>query len=340
MNNAKRRILIVGPAWLGDMVMAQPLFTILKQQHPDCSIDIIAPSWTRPLLAHMPEIDKTIDIPLTHGELGLTTRFGLGKTLRDNGYHQAYVLPNSWKSALVPWFARILKRTGYIGEARYGLLNDTRRFDRKQLPMMAQRFAALAMKQGDSLPKPLPHPALQVDEAARAETLAVFKLKTDKPILALCPGAEYGPAKKWPVSYFAKIAKVRGQQGWQIWLLGSKADKAEAIQIIEQAGEHCLDMTGRTSISQAIDLLSLASQVVTNDSGLMHIAAALGRPLVALFGSTDPAFTPPLSESAKVLRLGLECSPCLKRECPLGHMRCLVDLKPESVLRVLDGLNT
>jgi heptosyltransferase-2 len=339
MNTPIRQVLIVGPSWVGDMVMAQSLFRVLKQRHPAIYIDVLAPAWSRPLLTRMPEIRNALAQPLGHGELKLTRRYQLGRSLRASGYEWSIVLPNSFKSALVPFWARIPQRTGYIGELRLGVLNDVRRLDKARLPMTVQRFMALGLPPGDPLPKdPFPTPHLTVEAAAVARSLECLGLRPPARLLALCPGAEFGPAKRWPPEYFAEIARRKQAQGWAVWVFGSVRDANATRVVCELAGKGCENLAGRTHLDEAIDLLSLASVVLTNDSGLMHIAVALNRPLVALYGSSDPRFTPPLSRAARIEYLGLPCSPCFKPTCPLGHLDCLKKLKPDRVMASLDQL--
>lgn len=330
------KILVVGPSWVGDMVMAQSLFITLKQQQPDCVIDVLAPGWSRPLLERMPEVNAAIDMPLGHGEFGLGKRHQLGKKLRAKHYSQVIVLPNSWKSALVPFFTGAPKRTGYVGELRYGLLNDARKLDKSVLSMTVQRFCALAFAPDAPQPPPIPTPMLSISDAGVESALNKHGLDKVQPIMALCPGAEYGPAKRWPEEYYAEVARYWLEKGGQVWLFGSNKDKPVTAAINTQTDNRCVDLAGRTSLGEAIDLMSLATHVVSNDSGLMHVAASLGRSLVAIYGSSDPGFTPPLNEEAKVLRLGLDCSPCFKRECPLGHLKCLKDLLPAQVIAALE----
>jgi heptosyltransferase-2 len=219
---------------------------------------------------------------------------------------------------------------------RYGLLNDWRRLDKSRLSMTVQRFCALAYpKEYPELPE-TPLPALMVDPDNAFQAASDLGLKSEEaPISALCPGAEFGPAKQWPASHYAQLADHYGQLGWQIWLFGSEKDRPVCGDIQDAASTPCQNLAGKTSLAQAVDLLSLASAVVSNDSGLMHIAAALDRPLVALYGSSDPNFTPPLSPKAQVLSLGLECSPCFKRQCPLGHLDCLTRITPNAVADLL-----
>ncbi|WP_036995334.1 lipopolysaccharide heptosyltransferase II, partial [Pseudomonas donghuensis] len=285
------RILIIGPSWVGDMVMAQTLFQCLKQRHPECVIDVLAPEWSRPILERMPEVRQALSFPLGHGALELATRRRIGKSLAGQ-YDQAILLPNSLKSALVPFFAGIPKRTGWRGELRFGLLNDVRKLDKAKYPLMIERFMALAYPAGAELPQPYPRPRLQIQAQSRDAALAKFGLSLDRPVLALCPGAEFGEAKRWPSEHYAKVAESKIRQGWQVWLFGSKNDHAvgEAIRgrLIPGLREEASNLSGETSLAEAIDLLSCSDAVVSNDSGLMHVAAALNRPLVAVYGSPPP----------------------------------------------------
>jgi len=335
------RILIVGPSWVGDMVMAQTLFQCLKQRHAECEIDVLAPEWSRPILERMPEVRQALSFPLGHGVLDLATRRKLGKSLAGQ-YDQAILLPNSLKSALVPFFAGIPVRTGWRGEMRFGLLNDIRKLDKARYPLMIERFMALAFEPGAELPQPYPRPALQIDAASRDAALGKFALELDRPVLALCPGAEFGEAKRWPAEHYAKVAELKIRAGWQVWIFGSKNDHAVGEDIrsrlIPGLREEVSNLAGETSLAEAIDLLSCAGAVVSNDSGLMHVAAALNRPLVAVYGSTSPQFTPPLAEQVEIVRLGLECSPCFERTCRFGHYDCLGQLKPRPVIEALDRL--
>ena len=345
------------------MVMAQSLFITLKKAQPECKIDVLAPAWSFPLLDRMPEVSNAIAMPLLHGQFGLLNRMNLGKSLRANHYQQAIVLPNSWKSALIPYFAHIPLRTGYIGECRWGLLNDARKLDKALLTMTVQRFVALGLPRTTPLPPNYAIPYLAINSDQQQVVIDKFKLNSNfvarvsdsvtRPIeaaknvglryanptytsstkiLALCPGAEYGAAKRWPASFYAEVAQQKIAQGWQVWLFGSDKDKEAAAQINSAVSGVCLDFTGRTSLDEAVDLMSLVDVVISNDSGLMHVSAALDKKTIALYGSSDPNFTPPLNAKAQVISLILACSPCFKRECPLGHTRCLTDIKPQQVL--------
>jgi heptosyltransferase II len=328
------RTLVVAPSWIGDAVLSHPLLVRLKQADPQGAIEVLAPPWVLPVYGRMPEVARAIANPFGHGELRLRERRAFARGL--GGYDRAIVLPNTFKSALIPWHAGIARRTGYRGEMRLGLLNDRRSLDAGALPLIVERYAALAQPAGEALRRPLPDPRLAVDAARRAATAARYGLDLSGPIAVLAPGAEYGPAKRWPARHFAALAQTLREKGSHVWLLGSAKDAAVTAEIQRLSGGICEALAGRTSLDEAIDLMSLAHRVVTNDSGLMHIAAALDRPTAAIFGSSSPAFTPPLSARARVISLNLACSPCFARVCPLGHTRCLETLEPAAVLAALD----
>ncbi len=324
--------LIVAPSWIGDAVMAQPLFRRLQARHPGMQIDALAPRWVAPVLRRMPEIAAVLDNPFGHGELSLKARWRLGRELADRGYRRAYVLPNSLKSALLPFFAGIPERVGFTGESRYGLINRRHVLDELALPLMVERFAQLAEAPGAPLPRPIPPPQLRSTPEQQAAALASLGLERPTRLVAFCPGAEYGPAKRWPEAHFAQLARSLVSRGHAVWLFGSAKDKPVGDAIVERTAGACRNLCGATGLDEAVDLLALAELVVCNDSGLMHVAAALGRPLVALYGSSSPGFTPPLGEHATIASLNLPCSPCFKRECPLGHLDCLQRLEPDRIL--------
>jgi heptosyltransferase-2 len=335
---AEGRTLIVAPSWIGDAVLSQPLLARLARHRPSAAIDVFAPKWVLPAYRRMAEVAETIENPFGHGQLAIGQRRRVGRALAMRGYSRAYVLPNSFKSALVPWFAGIRSRTGYSGEMRYALLTDRRPLDKNQLPLMVERFAWLAQPPGSKLERPVAHPRLQVAAAEFGATCRQLGLSAPDRLACFCPGAEYGPAKRWPPRYFATLAKQLVQRGYTVWLLGSAADKPVGEEIA--AGSNVTNLCGLTSLDEAILLLSGARLVVTNDSGLMHVAAALGRPTIAIYGSSSPGFTPPLSESARVVKLDMACSPCFARECPLGHFDCMMKLEPATVIREIETLGT
>ncbi len=327
------------------MVMAQALFMTLQAQAratgDDAIIDVLAPAWSRPLLERMPEVRRAIDLPFQHGEFNIVGRYRLGHSLRKEHYTQVIVLPNSFKSGLLTLFVRSPLRTGWRGEARSMLLNDVRTLDKAALPLMVQRFVALGLAPGAPLPNPLPRPKLVTDLLSVDVALQAMNLQAQKgPILVICPGAEFGDSKQWPAEHYASLAQQKIQEGWQVWALGSAKDSEVSAQIkgtLELDSQaHYHDLTGKTSLAQAIDLMSVAKAVVSNDSGLMHVAAALARPIVALYGSTSADFTPPLTDHVQLLSIDIACRPCFERTCPLKHKRCLVDLPPSMALTALD----
>ena len=331
------KILVLGPAWVGDMVLAQSLFKTLKTNRPDCIIDVAAPTWTLPLLERMPEVSGKIALPFKHGELAFWQRIKFGKSLKNAGYSQAIILTNSFKSALLPWAAGIPKRTSFLGEMRYGLINDIRPLDKVKLKKTVERFVFLGLDYNQNLPETLPNPQLVTNKNKALESLKRLGQKeSNSKILGLCPGAEYGEAKRWPAEYYAEVANEVLKKGWQVWLFGSDKDMPVTTKINQLTQNKCLDLGGKTKLGEAIDLMALCNTVVSNDSGLMHIAAALNKKLIAIFGSSDPAHTPPMNPNAVIEYLALDCSPCFKRECPLtgdAHLRCLNDVKPQPIVK-------
>jgi heptosyltransferase-2 len=338
MTNAPRNILIVAPAWIGDMVMAHCLVQVLVARHQTSrsgpNIHMLAPAATAPLATRMHGVSETHVLDIDHGELALGRRWRQGRAM-SGCYDQAIVLPNSFKSALVPWWAGIPTRTGWSGEARFGVVNDRRRLDEARYPLMIERFMALGLDPESPLPETPPLPTLQADSENVERLLAAHRLSLAGGVTVLCPGAEYGPAKRWPAAHFAQVARHAAAIGHEVWLIGSPKDNAVCDDIVTQVPAGIVNLAGRTTLLEAVDLLSQADRVVSNDSGLMHVACALGRRVVAVFGSTSAAFTPPLGRDATVVREDLDCSPCFQRECPLGHLRCLNDLSPQRVIEVL-----
>jgi heptosyltransferase-2 len=332
------RILVISPNWIGDAVMAQPLLQRLRALHPQWPIDVLAPAWVAPVWRAMREVDTVMETPFKHGKLQLGERRRFAAMLRPRGYAEAYVLPNTMKFALIPWLAGIPKRVGYKGEMRYGLLNVVHHDERSAPRRMAAFYAALADAPIAHLPQdvPLPQPSLAVADDASAAVMQRIGVPAGVPLVVFAPGAEFGSAKRWPSDRYAELANTLRQSHphAEILLLGSGKDKPVCDDIVA-AAPGVRNLAGATSLSEAIALIARASAVVCNDSGLMHIAAALQRPLVAVFGPTDPRHTPPLSELATILWLHIECAPCQQRECPLGHHRCMKDISTEMVWKPL-----
>ena len=304
--------------------MAQPLLGRLREKLPGLKLDVLAPEWVAAVVRRMPEVDEVLTAGFRHGALELRGRWKLGRELKARGYDQAIVLPNTWKSALVPFFADIPLRSGYVGESRYGLLNLMYR--KKTGAAMPLHYAALSEPPGREIPLPLPEPRLRAEAGDARAARERFGLP--ERYVVLCPGAEYGPAKRWP--YFRELAE---RFSVPVVLLGSANDREPA------QGIPGTNLVGRTTLDEAIDLIAGADLVVSNDSGLMHVAAALGRPQVALFGSSSPLHTPPLSSAARTLWLRVECSPCYQRNCPLGHFRCMREMTVEKVQQEIDNLS-
>lgn len=337
------KILIIGPSWVGDMVMSQSLYMSLKRKHPNAEIDVLAPAWCKPILERMPQVSRAIEMPLGHGQFDFFSRRKIGKELCKSKYTHAYVLPNSAKSALIPLFADIPNRTGWKGEFRYGLLTDLRP-DKRIFQYMVERYVALSsrkqtMKQEVHLEN-CPMPALEVDSEKQLDAKARLNLKSNRPIIGLCPGAEFGPAKRWPDQYYAEVAMHAISNGYQVWLFGSAKDQpvCELIRSALSEGEqkYAHNLAGQTSLIEAVDLLAACHTVVTNDSGLMHVSAAVGCNIVAIYGSSSPEYTPPLTKKLAMVHTDIECRPCFKRECPYGHLDCLTKLTPNKVITALD----
>jgi heptosyltransferase-2 len=335
------RILIIAPNWLGDCLMAQPLLARLAAKASHAAIDVVAVPAVAPVFRRMPEVTQVIEADFRHGRFGLKDRWRLGRELAGR-YAQAFTLPNSWKSALVPYFADVPVRVGYTGESRYGLLNVRHANPQKgaeRMPM-ARFYAQLSEAPGQVLTGEFPQPYLIADPLRMIAAKVNLGLKPAERLVALCPGAEYGPAKRWPAEYFAEVASKLKAAGATPVVLGTQSDLPTGLMIEQLSHGAAINLCGKTSLDAAIDLIAGSEAVITNDSGLMHVAAALDRPQVALFGSSSPVHTPPLSAAAKVLYLGIECSPCFARECPLGHFRCMRELGPSLVLESFEALDT
>jgi lipopolysaccharide heptosyltransferase II len=338
---ATDKVLVVGPSWVGDMVMAQALYRELHAANARVEIHVVAPPWSLPVLERMPEVARGIELAVGHGQLGLGKRWALARQLRAERYTRAIVLPRSAKAALVPWLARIPLRTGFRGEWRYGLLNDVRVLE-AGLDQTVKRFVALGLPRGAPLPDPLPsalQPRLRSDPHNLDRLRALHGFARGARFAALMPGAEYGPAKRWPAAHYAALAAALAGSGTDVLVLGSAKERAIGDDVAARAGnERVRNLCGQTSLADVVDLLAAADVAVSNDSGLLHVAAAAGAPVVAIYGSSSPKLTPPLTADAAVVSLPIECSPCFERECPLGHLRCLKELEPATVLRAVEAL--
>jgi heptosyltransferase-2 len=328
--------LLVAPAWVGDAVMSEPLIRQIAA-HDQAPVDILAPPWVAPLYERMPNVGNVIPAPFAHGRLDLKARWHLGQTLRAQGYQNAYVLPNSLKSALPIFFAGILNRIGFTGESRYGLINRRQKLDKQKLPRMVDRFLALGPTATSGSDADIPQ--LIAKPGSLEALISKLGLATPNRLAVLCPGAEFGPAKRWPAEHFATLAQQLDQAGYTVWIIGSGKDQEAGTTIESLSGGLAINLCGRTNLTDAIDLMSAADIVVSNDSGLMHVAAALQRPLIALFGSSSPLFTPPLSKQVAILQHAVPCSPCFARTCRYGHLDCLTKLLPESVMTSIRTLN-
>ncbi len=317
------------------MVMAQALFKTLKQHHPDCVIDVVAPKWSLPILARMPEVRRGITVDAAHGEIAFVKRWRLGKKLRAEHYSHAIVIPRSWKSALIPYAAKVPVRTGYRGEMRYGLLNDIRALNKSVLKQTVQRYVAHA---GENNPQNAPailFPSLTMDKNNQQKKLKALNLKPTKPVICFMPGAEYGPAKQWPIDYYRELAIKLVADGYQIWVMGSDKDSDAGDIISQPSPETIINLCGKTQLADTVDLFACAESVVCNDSGLMHIAAATDVKVNVIYGSSTPKYTPPLTENAVIHYLELSCSPCFSRTCKFGHYQCLEKMTVDKIFTAI-----
>lgn len=326
--------LVIAPQWIGDAVMTEPLLRVLFERGE--TLTVAAMPWVAPIYRAMPQVAHVIELPFSRGALQWWARRRFAQAWRGQ-FDRAYVGPNSWKSALLPWFAGVPVRVGYLGESRYGLLNQRiPNPDKNHRGAMVAHYLALAQtEEADSSSQP----KLDLPLDLLKTTLLNFDLKLGA-YAVFAPGAEYGPAKRWPAAYFAEMAL---RTGLPVVLLGSAKEAALCDEIADRinhmAPRRARSLAGQTDLSQAMALIAASQAVLSNDSGLMHVAAATGVPQVAVFGSSSPVHTPPLSDKAVVVWLkneasyqpALDCAPCFERNCPLGHLRCLNDLTPERV---------
>lgn len=329
------KLLAIAPTWIGDLIMAQSLFKALKRQSPNSTLDVVGADWALVLLKRMPEVSHAICADIPHGQLGLGTRWRVGRQLKDNQYDQAFLLSRSLKSALIPWLARIPRRTGYIGESRYGIVNDVRRVNKNQLRQKVQHYVALSLDPGD---KPatavgFEYPELVVNQANRDVLVERYALSLDRPVVALAPGAAYGPIKRWPAAHFASVARTLTDKGYDCWVFGGGGDTAVGDEITSAAPDHCVNFCGKTNLDDVVDLMSLAQTYVGNDTGLMHIASAVIPHVVVLYGPTSPIYTPPLQDDAICLWLNRGDTLKDAKTGPGGYALSLYDLPIDDVVR-------
>lgn len=317
------------------MVIAQTLFKALKRRLPGCILDIAGPPWAPAILERMPEVDHSIVVDIAHGELGLGKRWSLGRQLRENSYDQAFLMSRSLKSALIPWFAGIPLRTGYRGEFRRGIVNDIRTLNTTDLKRKAQHYVALSLAP-DEHPRNaarFDYPSLSIDEANRDALVRKFNLSLQRPVVAIAPGAAYGPIKRWPAHHYAELAGKLADHDYGLWIFGNEDDQVISKEIASNAPEHCIDFCGQTRLVDVIDLMSLTQTVVGNDTGLTHIASAVVPHVVALYGPTHPNFAPPLCQHGICLSLNRGCTLRNAKTDSGGHARSLHDLPVDDVVR-------
>jgi heptosyltransferase-2 len=327
--------LVIAPQWIGDAVMTEPLLRRLRARGERLAVGALP--WVAPVYRAMPQVDEIIEFPFAHGGLQFKARRAIARQV-EGRFETAYVLPNSLKSALLPFLASIPKRVGYLGEARVGLLTHRLKNPRDKPPMVAFYSALSGDKEGLASDRP----RLQLAAAQADAALATLELQAGG-YYVFAPGAEFGPAKRWPAKHFAQLARSLDRP---VVMLGSGKEADLCQEIAGAAGPGtCLNLAGKTPLLQAFALIAAARAVISNDSGLMHVAAAFGVLQVAVFGSSSPQHTPPLNDKAQILWLKqdvayqppLDCSPCFQRECPLGHTRCLYDITPQRVLAAVDA---
>ncbi|WUR12347.1 lipopolysaccharide heptosyltransferase II [[Empedobacter] haloabium] len=338
------RTLVISPNWIGDAVMAQPLLQLLRARHPERPIDVLAPPAVAPAWQQMREVSEVLQTPFRHGALQLRERWRYARLLKARGYAEAYVLPNTLKYALIPWLAGIARRVGYKGESRHGLINVMHHDDVPPRPMVPF-YAALADAPGAPLRGDVPRPALRVTAAQMEAAAARAGLAVDRPLVVFAPGAEFGPAKRWPPAHFAALARqvVASLPQAQVALLGSPKDRPVCDEIVaavagSDAAGAVFNLAGQTSLAEAIALIGRSAAIVSNDSGLLHVASSLDRPVVAIYGPTDPDHAPPFATVARSLSLRLACAPCRQRECPLGHHDCMRGLDAGMVWQALQPM--
>jgi heptosyltransferase-2 len=328
----RRPILLVPYMWIGDFVRCHSVVKLLRQQSPERPIDVLTTTLCAPLLDYMPGVRAGIMCDLPRRQLAFSEHFALARRLRAANYGSALIMPRTWKAALAPYLAGIPQRTGFVGEARFGLLNDLR-FGERKLPRMIDRCGALALPKGSTLPADWPLPELRVPMSAAQAWRTQRGLDDDgRPVIAFAPGA-VGPSKRWPIDSYAEVARRLTTQGFDVWVLGSPNAAPLAAEIVRIAGPRARDLTS-PDLRNAVLALKLARAAVSNDSGLLHVAAAIGTPSIGIFGPTSPWHWAPLNPLAAKIetRTQLPCRPCHKPTCRLEHHLCMRDIPPQQVL--------
>jgi lipopolysaccharide heptosyltransferase II len=330
-----RPILIVPYMWIGDFVRCHSVVKVLKSRWPDRPVDVLATALCRPLADYMPGLRQAIAGDLPRSRLALGAQRALAQRLRANGYGLALVMPRTWKAALAPYLAGIPQRVGFVGEARFGLLNQWR-WGERGLPRMVDRCAALALPEGAPLPAQWPLPELVVPAAEVAAWCERSGVDPGRPAVALCPGA-VGPSKRWPAAAYGEVAHTLTSRGMAVWVVGGPDEARLAAEIAAAGGPLGRDLTG-SDLRNAILALAAAKAAVSNDSGLLHVAAALGTPTIGIFGPTSPWHWAPLNPLAAVIetRTELPCRPCHKPSCRLRHHRCMRDIPAAQVLEAVE----
>jgi heptosyltransferase-2 len=324
-----KKILIIAPAWIGDLVMSSVLIKALKNNQNN-SIDILVNSNLISLANLIPGIRKVIASETEHGKLSLIYRIKKGLSLRSEQYNECYILTNSFKSAIIPLIARIKKRISYLGEYRYGLINIIKQPIERNLGMVNRYLNLIDQKYSD-----VANPVFNINTNKES----VFnKFKFEGKYIVFCPDAEYGPAKRWPTDKWLDLATELSQH-YKVIIVGLDISISEEFKPLES--DKIINLIGKTNLVEVMKIIALSEGVISNDSGLMHVSASLDKKIIALYGSSSPTYTPPLisKEKREIIYKNLDCSPCFKRVCPLGHTKCLNDIKvdeiKESVTRLL-----
>lgn len=340
----KSKILIIAPSWLGDTIMSHSLLQLLAAK--DNVLHVMATSWVQDILYRMPEVNCVIPSPFEHGVFDWYLRKKVAQRLKQENYKQVILLTNSWKSALVPYLANIPLRTGWLGEYRWLLLNDIKYFSSQKLKLMVQRFNLLAYASNTSvLDIALPEPKLNIDFKLQQNLLNKFSLtkKPQQKIVAIAVGAAYGPSKRWPLIYYINIISYLLERDFQVYLFGTKTE-LNAHNIMQQHftchGKvyNLHNFINKLNLLETVDLLGMADLFIGNDSGLLHLAAALNIAVIGIYGSTSSKFAPPLTKKSKIFDLEFDCKPCRQRECPLNNLQCLHNITPLTVITAIKEL--